>query len=532
MKKNDFSIFLLNRGLFAGLTIASQDMKKIVTLGVILILLCGAASVLGAQKTLTQYVRDENIDAKTTEPLSPRPDANTQVLSASGSNIISLLNTSGMTNYVAGGTYWDSRCGWSPWSLIKNLPLVNDPENSNCQIRALIVPMKTSSTAPLRQSWQTYGAVSYDFQVKLSWFYDLEYALSGVNFRWRESATAGKYQGYGVSFLYFNTQTSCTTNVDYIPHALKPLTDNTLRRKLLMVLWRQKVTGGVERRNWLAYAIMDDAKIQGGQSTYESKSMTDNVTLLVRAEDVLSKSQRYTDIKVYYGDSSNLNTARGFDATATNVYRAFYPPKCDSSEFPKWPSNTLEAYSANDPTSHYWSYSRWYPSIAYISGNTVIPVNRLASDNLPHTYRCITGGTTATTEPRWPVTTGATIGDGTAVWRENGTSRPTHYDYFTLVSADPKGPYNSVKWVINPALVNDVTLNNNPGATLSLQADRATFRATEFSLADYPASSPELAIHGMGNLTGGVFWPIWPWTYYDRGVAFTDMAVQILGKRE
>ncbi len=136
------------------------------------------------------------------------PDANTQVFAASGSGVLSVLNTTGLTSYVGGDTYWDSKCGWSPWTVIQNLNLVNDPENTSCKIRTMILPLKTTTTSPLRQSWQTYGVVNYDVQAKLSWFYDLEYALSGVNIRWRESAVSGKYEGYGVSFLVFNSQTS------------------------------------------------------------------------------------------------------------------------------------------------------------------------------------------------------------------------------------------------------------------------------------------------------------------------------------
>jgi len=507
-------------------------MTKIAVKIIILIFILFPILAWGARKTMTTYTWDTAINVQPTENITTSlPNANSQVLAASGSDIISALNTSGITNYIGAENYWDSKCDWSPWSVIQNLPLVSDPENSGCKIRSQIIPLKTSSTSLLRSTWQTYGAVNYDVQVKLSWFYDLVYAASGVNIRWRESAQAGKYEGYGVSFLNYKSRTSCTADtMDYIPGSIKPSSSSALNDTLLMVLWQQKVTGGIEKRNWLAYAVMNDTKIKGGQSTYESKSMTDNVTVVVRVEDMKSGSQRYSDIKLYYGDASVSSGSRTFDAIASNLNRGLYPPKCsNSSIFPKWPSNTLESYGSDDSTAYYWSYPRWYGGIPYITGNIVTPVSRLAADNFPHVYRCTTAGTTASTQPAWPTASGATIGDGSVTWKEYGTSRPTTYDYYTLILADPKDAASTVKLVINPDLVNDTKQNNNPTATAALQSDRATIRTTDFTLTDYPSAMPEIAIHGMGYLTGSTGWFL---LNISRGVAFTDLAIQILGKRE
>lgn len=56
-------------------------------------------------------------------------------------------------------------------------------------------------------------------------------------------------------------------------------------------------------------------------------------------------------------------------------------------------------------------------SAAVTSGDTVIP----ATPN-GHIYSCSTSGTTASGEPTWPTTAGATVTDGTAVWTEQTTA--------------------------------------------------------------------------------------------------------------
>lgn len=54
-------------------------------------------------------------------------------------------------------------------------------------------------------------------------------------------------------------------------------------------------------------------------------------------------------------------------------------------------------------------------STAYASGNTVVVV---ASDGVHHLYSCTTAGTTASTAPTYPGTSGEAITDGTAVFTE------------------------------------------------------------------------------------------------------------------
>jgi len=491
--------------------------------------------VIAAKKTLTLYTWDSSINVLATG--SNLPKTNTTVLSVSFDSLLSSLNTTGTD--VGAVTYVDSNNCTSVWATFQNYTLITDPEDGNCRIGSVIVPLKTTSTSALRDSWTTYGSVSYDVQVKVGWYQDLLYAAQGINIRWHESATSGKYEGYGISFMSFNNQTNCTSNIDNIPNTIKPGSSNSLRGKLLLVLWRQSVVGGTEKRSWLAYADlglvngttgqMNDPKVMGNQASYDSDPITDNVTLVIRVEDKVSGSQRYNEIKILYGDpSTNTNRTsgtRGLDTILTNVYRGSYLPKCSASQFPLWPSNYFESISSTDKTLEYWSYMYWFASIPYVQNHIVIPSNRLASDNQQHSYRCSTAGTSGSSEPLWPVASGASIADNTVVWRENGgtlPSRPTSYDYFTLLSAVPQ-TYGgkTVTLVINQALVTDTVNGINPAnAIADLQTDRATIRTSEFTLATYPSTRPEIALHGMGTLTGS------------NTVAFNDLALQILGRRE
>jgi len=508
-------------------------MKTKMIIAVLLISFIMPFMTWGAQKTITTYARDTSIVAKGGGG-SYLPPVNTPVISASFNAVLAALVIP-PGNMVASVAYQDSNGCESIWATFQNYTMSTDQDTSCNNIGSLVVPLKSSTTQMLRDTWTTYGSVSYDIQVKVGWYVDLRYAAQGINIRWKESSIAGKYEGYGISFINFNSQTKCTGNdADNIPNTMKPGSNNDLNKTLLLVLWQQKVVGGIEKKTWLSYAIlgvpgsklskMNDPKVIGDQSSQDSRTITDNSTLVVRVEDVKSGTQRYNDIKIYYGDPSINSTrtsgTRGFDSAATNINRGVYLPKCSDNVFPSWPSNMLEAYSIADKTWTYWSYLIWSAATPYVLNNTVIPVNRLASDGLAHSYKCTTAGTTGQSEPVWPIASGSTVNDNGVVWKENGKTRPTVYDYFTLLSTNPKISNNSVQMVTNAAYVNDIVSNNNPTATVVLQADRATIRTTDYTLDTYPATKQEIALHAMGDLTGS------------DTVAFQDLAIKILGRRE
>jgi prepilin-type N-terminal cleavage/methylation domain-containing protein len=60
---------------------------------------------------------------------------------------------------------------------------------------------------------------------------------------------------------------------------------------------------------------------------------------------------------------------------------------------------------------------KWKPSTAYSLGAVVVPTT-----NNGHFYTCTAVGTSGTTEPTWPTTTGAIVTNGGVTWRESGNS--------------------------------------------------------------------------------------------------------------
>jgi hypothetical protein len=91
---------------------------------------------------------------------------------------------------------------------------------------------------------------------------------------------------------------------------------------------------------------------------------------------------------------------------------------------------------------------------------------------------------------------------------------------------------NPVQWVVNPAYAfaladqfNDPNIDSggNVGNVdrVAIFPDKGTLRTYKFILNDFGAQTPEVGLHGMGNLNNS-----------DRVVAFDDWALQFLGRRE
>jgi hypothetical protein len=496
-----------------------------------------------------------------------RPPHNIAALSASSATSTTLLAALDTSGTVAGQVSNTSLqvanggcAGGETFVTFQNITPAANPETSGCNIGCqmgyLVVPLLNSTTdsnnpvKKMRDTWTTYSQLSYDVQVKVSWVINNNNTpntadtAQGINIRWHESATPGKYEGYGISFMEYRSRISCSAaNLDYLPCNVKPCVgnpcgnDNTLAAKLLLVLWQQKVVGGIETKTWLAYANLGnpaaplttpgDPKVLGGQNAVDSLYVNDNASMVIRIEDKTSFTGiRYNDIKIYYGEDSTEPTrtigTRGFDAAATNINHGAYAPVCAAATWtPSWPSNAYEPYTDNPPTLTYWSYSGWWPQTTYAVNNVVIPDFRTnTSDNSPHNYRCTTAGTSGTSEPTtWPAS--GTVSDGTVTWQENGTARPTSYDYFTIGSANPVIDTHTVSLTVNSAVVNDVSTNLIPAATVILLSDRATIRTYDFILDTFSTTRPEIALHAMGYLDT------------TRGyLGFADLAIRILGKAE
>jgi hypothetical protein len=73
------------------------------------------------------------------------------------------------------------------------------------------------------------------------------------------------------------------------------------------------------------------------------------------------------------------------------------------------------------------------------AGTTVASAGVYYGARAGHCYRCITPGTTDSSQPTWPTTAGGTVTDGSAVWREYGSGA-----LYDLVPAGATATKNSV----------------------------------------------------------------------------------------
>ncbi len=434
---------------------------------------------------------------------NPEPPVNQTVMSITMENL-SGLKSQDLTDdhhhtmvqvaaYVAtGGThlYWAAFTDLGTYSI-------PDGDNSRCDIGFHVARINDSYANQLRQSWNTYNHVDYDLQVKVGWYKDFGAAVSGLNFRWHETANnSGLFEGYGLAFMrYTYSDSGCGWGwgwgYDYIPYSIKP---PGKANKLLLVLWEQRVVGGVERRRWLAYAELgtpanysywhdnrtgNDLKVVGAQDDADGL-LSDNSLVLVRVKDKMVGGQRVNEINVFYGDGSpNYNWARTPNSVATDITRKrMFPQWIRSDLFPSWPSNKLGLFSYTDAGTPHSIYNFWDPDPAI-------------------------------------------------------TTDPTYYDFFTLESASNKiGPQppsttpmsNPVQWILNSDYADTRADTSTPPANtdlVTMLSDKGTLRTYKFVLNNFETWNLEAGLHVMGNLNNS-----------DRTVAFDDFALQILGKSE
>jgi hypothetical protein len=403
-------------------------------------------------------------------------------------------------SYVATG---GAHMYWAAFTNLGTYP-VPDADNAGCNMGYHVGRLATNYLTPLRDSWTDFNHVDYDVQVKVGWYMGLPAAVSGINFRWHDMG-GGKYEGYGLSFMrYTYSAAGCGGGYDYIPNSVKP---PGLANKLLLLLWEQRVVGGVERRRWLAYADLgnpalwaggatpnanitgNDRKVVGAQDSVDGL-LNDNSLLLVRVRDKFVQGDRVNEINIFYGDASPYyGGQRTPGSICTDVVRKRMSPEwVNATLFPSWPANKLGLFDFTD---------------AGLVNHHV--TNFWVAD--PHT-----------------------------------TNTPTYYDFFTLnscsnaIGPEPPGTttaLNPVRLILNPAyadpssdpnvnpvnkdLVKLLRYNSGDGQWY----DEATLRTYKFVLDNFTTKTPELGIHGMGNLNNS-----------DRVVAFDDWAIQILGRRE
>jgi Tfp pilus assembly protein PilX len=373
------------------------------------------------------------------------------------------------------------------WAAFKHLGEAGyrfiDPEEAGRNIGYHVAPISNDIVDNLRNSWMQYHTLNYDVQIKNGWDLNHPDALSGIVFRWHESPLfpdtttyQDTYEGYGLCFMEYNKNDH--SSADMIPNTVKP---PGLKKNLLLVLWEQKVNAsGVPTKDWLAYAVLGQPKsywnpVTKGQRTpadpdqkvtgyqvWPDGTLNDNSTLLLRVEDRFvttgGVTTRYNEIKVFYGDASEFtfqNDSRTQDSIATNKARARY--------YPRW----LETGDGGTlaPITPQWPPNRFAPSVGTIANWVNYPP--LAS--------------------------------------------ATAYDYFTLTSSAPTGPYNTVTWV----------KNNSPRtgfSAVNLLNDKGTIRTTDFVIDSFPSGRKEIGLFAMGDMNST-----------NRTIAFDDFYIQILG---
>lgn len=170
--------------------------------------------------------------------------------------------------------------------------------------------------------WALDERLSYDVQIKLGFGYQLPFGAAGISIRHHRQKTGNRYNCYGISFMKYYGGGDRPNYEDYIPDDMKPYRttagdlgthvddwDNnqpTPTRTgeddiILLVFWRQEGN----TREWIAYKdVTDDLGIFPKQWQYDGRIVSDNATMLVRAEEQFIQGTKVNRIKVFYGDGS------------------------------------------------------------------------------------------------------------------------------------------------------------------------------------------------------------------------------------
>ena len=213
----------------------------------------------------------------------------------------------------------------------RDLNVINPDRTNPYKYAALLLNNSTNTGLAwqnIRSEWEdSNGYLGYTVQMKQRWNKDLYYAAGGISFRWHTSSDdndAKKYRGYGISIMRYKPSTE---NNDMIPDSMKPDWGgkDEPHNKPLLVLWKQNVNEqGRIVRDWLAYKdISNDPYIRQIQQDSDSTDFrSDYLSLVLRVEEKNLSGFKFNEIKVYYGDASDL--ARDPDECYSNFARKKY----------------------------------------------------------------------------------------------------------------------------------------------------------------------------------------------------------------
>lgn len=197
--------------------------------------------------------------------------------------------------------------------------------------------------------------LSYTIQEKVAWGYGLEYAASGINFRWAESPDHdGIYEGYGISVMRYRSSGSGIN--DYIPDSMKPFhgQGGEVSDRVLLVLWKQEDVNGYEYRTWMAYKdVTDDPRVvgQSGGGQGFDNVISDWLNITVRVVEKEINHTKFNYISVFYGDAVDKSTF-GDDQYDNTRRLEYVPMQINGSPGLKWPQ---------------WNMSDWTASVDYFT---------------------------------------------------------------------------------------------------------------------------------------------------------------------
>ena len=215
------------------------------------------------------------------------------------------------------------------------------PKNS---IGEMMLPLAKNEA--LSDKWtDKEKLLNYQVQLKSVWDENLEYAGAGINFRWHQSEThSDKYEGYGVSLLRYDS--SENTYNDLIPNVIKPEYMASLEKndKTLIVVWKQYVEGGAEKKNWLVYKdISDDT------NAVINQKFKDLDSLVLKVQEKIINGVKTNEINIFYGNASGeYQTA---DNQYDNIVRYRYNPTFAPVGYTgsiKWPEENLDIWEKCD----------------------------------------------------------------------------------------------------------------------------------------------------------------------------------------
>ncbi len=194
-----------------------------------------------------------------------------------------------------------------------------------------------------------------------------------------------------------------------------------------------KIAGGPQQRRTLMEAWKQSQRARGGRAVKGAQAFGGSPSV-GRPSMVINGSGSVLYTKQFAGSACDLDPASAtfwFPSTAYLVndiarpvtgganffYRATNSGTSGATE-PVWPI-VNGATVVNGTITWQAEFRQWTASQAFPAGAVILPGGGIFN-NFGFQFLAVTGGTTGATVPQWPTTIGATVGDGTVIWKAIG----------------------------------------------------------------------------------------------------------------